>query len=202
LLLLLLLLLLVVLACCAFAGVVLEKFFSSAMIIGQFLLFCFFVLDFNRAVSHKIGNCPILSVKVNEDAQDACHQDEDCEGRRICCRTIVGRVCMNPEERIAVEREGRCPMFTGKVKLDARDQCVRHDECDEDRHCCQTVSGKVCLKPVHQPAREFERTDRECPKFSGRKLRDRIDRCDIDEDCEREWMCCDTAAGRRCLLPD
>ncbi|KRZ93198.1 Antileukoproteinase, partial [Trichinella sp. T8] len=177
--------------------------FSSAMIIRQLLLFYFFfVSDFDRTISYKIGNCPILSTKMDENAQDACHKDEDCPGRRICCRTVLGRVCMYPEKMIAVERKGRCPLFMGKVKLDARDQCVRFDDCDENRLCCQTISGKVCLKPELRPAKEMEKIRRECPKFFGPKFQNSIDRCDIDEDCERGWTCCDTAAGRRCLLPD
>ncbi|KRZ51921.1 WAP four-disulfide core domain protein 8, partial [Trichinella nativa] len=203
--------------------------FSSAMIIGQLLLFYFFfVSDFDRTISYKIGNCPILSTKMDENAQDACHKDEDCPGRRICCRTVLGRVCMYPEKMIAVgngkfvnihvyglficfvvvnfertaERKGRCPLFNGKVKLDARDQCVRFDDCDENRLCCQTISGKICLKPELRPAKEMEKIRRECPKFFGPKFQNSIDRCDIDEDCERGWTCCDTAGGRRCLLPD
>ncbi|CDW56707.1 WAP domain containing protein, SLPI-like [Trichuris trichiura] len=147
----------------------------------------------------KIGLCPKLLLKVADDAIDRCDRDENCEGRKICCPTIRGRICMAPIETRAFGGNELCPPYLGSKKSDAIDRCHTDSDCPQGRYCCDSLSGYVCMKP--EPAAQ-ERSQGVCPKLSADRKPDAIDRCRTDTDCSSQYICCETVAGNVCMHPE
>ncbi|KRX58780.1 Antileukoproteinase -like protein [Trichinella sp. T9] len=45
------------------------------------------------------------------------------------------------------DKPGFCPPFYGQPSLTSLDRCRGDVQCPGDRKCCQTLNGRVCLKP-------------------------------------------------------
>ncbi|KHJ41956.1 WAP-type 'four-disulfide core [Trichuris suis] len=122
------------------------------------------ILNLPAAEGRKTGSCPKLLVEIADDAIDRCDRDENCEGRRICCPTVKGRICMAPIDVRAmgklltranishfkhITKTGNelCPPYVGSRKSDAIDRCQRDSDCPQGRYCCDSIAGYVCMKP-------------------------------------------------------
>ncbi|KFD56695.1 hypothetical protein M513_02371 [Trichuris suis] len=85
------------------------------------------ILNLPAAEGRKTGSCPKLLVEIADDAIDRCDRDENCEGRRICCPTVKGRICMAPIDvramalqlLLQVNRQGKLRLVSKLLVLSA-----------------------------------------------------------------------------------
>ncbi|KRX43951.1 WAP four-disulfide core domain protein 3 [Trichinella murrelli] len=98
------------------------------------------------------------------------------------------------------EKPGICPPLLKSTVEQRIDNCWKDYDCSGDRKCCQTVLGNGCLFPLPEPS-IGETKIGICPKFAGFYKTYRINKCTNDRNCIDMHKCCDTAFGKRCLLP-
>ncbi|CDW56261.1 WAP domain containing protein, SLPI-like [Trichuris trichiura] len=124
------------------------------------------------AVFVKAGLCPLPAEDPLPNGISRCNHDNDCDGKKKCCPTIIGRACMLPDsdrvlcpdgktaERTCsddddcpqkpTEKPGRCPSLVTPERWSEAgdDHCNDDDECQGSRKCCKTLLGSRCLLPI------------------------------------------------------
>ncbi|KRX46507.1 Antileukoproteinase [Trichinella murrelli] len=117
----------------------------------------------------KAGRCPpnerdAAGVRVHlVGLGKACDCDCDCIGNYKCCIQNGKGVCAKPTRGspkqphynnyygnlypYRQDKPGFCPPFYGQPSLTSLDRCRGDVQCPGDRKCCQTLNGRVCLKP-------------------------------------------------------
>uniref|UniRef100_A0A5S6Q000 WAP domain-containing protein n=1 Tax=Trichuris muris TaxID=70415 RepID=A0A5S6Q000_TRIMR len=144
--------------------------------------------------------CPPFVGSRKADAVDRCERDGDCPTGRFCCESVIGNMCMKPEPVEEARRPGVCPRLSAQRKADAVDRCLSDSECAAEDICCETVAGKVCMRPETVQSAGMYRQGK-CPKVPVNRLVGLRNRCQLDTDCEDGWICCQTVRGKMCLKP-
>uniref|UniRef100_A0A5S6QUC7 WAP domain-containing protein n=1 Tax=Trichuris muris TaxID=70415 RepID=A0A5S6QUC7_TRIMR len=151
----------------------------------------------------KPGNCPVLIGTVTGNQVDTCNYDADCFGERKCCDTLGGKFCLLPKYLpVAETKPGICPTLVGTTIPGASDQCQFDNECSGERKCCSTVAGNMCLIPNFGTTNGGNQREGKCPIMAGSVLPNPTDNCFSDSNCPLPRKCCDTIAGKNCLLPE
>ncbi|KRY89187.1 Whey acidic protein [Trichinella pseudospiralis] len=169
----------------------------------------------------KPGFCPPVYGIISPRAFNRCNNDADCTSNKKCCDTVSGRACMSPsgnfEEEtnpIIIIKPGRCPRFYGSQQAQLFDRCIRDSDCNGNRKCCATRTGKECLIPNYGMYSESDNNDISdnnnninnnnirpgiCPPYFG-VVNVIKNMCAVDSDCKMPRKCCQTITGKMCLL--
>uniref|UniRef100_A0A5S6QUB8 WAP domain-containing protein n=1 Tax=Trichuris muris TaxID=70415 RepID=A0A5S6QUB8_TRIMR len=150
----------------------------------------------------KSGLCPMpTSDSVDPFAIDRCWFDQDCSGLKKCCQTILGKSCVlpvnYPKETKELVKNGRCPTIP-KLNGNSMQRCTKDLDCEDNKKCCTTRQGAICLSPEHSSAHQ---PAGQCPKGIRIPAGNGVDKCTYDSDCKFGKKCCNTANGKACLKP-
>ncbi|KFD53496.1 hypothetical protein M513_05602, partial [Trichuris suis] len=137
------------------------------------------------AVFVKAGLCPLPAEDPLPNGISRCNHDNDCDGKKKCCPTIIGRACMLPDSDRVL-----CP--DGKT---AERTCSDDDDCPESEECYKPKLICCSSESTDKPGK--------CPSVvtpeSWSQTGD--DHCSDDDECQGSRKCCKTLLGSRCLLP-
>uniref|UniRef100_A0A5S6R229 WAP domain-containing protein n=1 Tax=Trichuris muris TaxID=70415 RepID=A0A5S6R229_TRIMR len=75
-----------------------------------------------------------------------CLSNRDCMSPSTCCKYDGESRCYSLLGAPA-SKPGQCPSFSGELISGATNACDVDGDCQQDRKCCPTVSGKRCLRP-------------------------------------------------------
>ncbi|KRY30064.1 Whey acidic protein [Trichinella spiralis] len=182
--------------------------------------FCLLV-DENSSEQIKPGFCPPVYGIISPRAFNRCNNDADCTSNKKCCDTVSGRACMAPsgnkfEEEtkpIIIIKPGKCPRFYGAQESQLFDRCIRDSDCNGNRKCCATRTGKECLLPNYDNESDDMSDNNNsninnnnnnirpgvCPPYFG-AVNVIKNMCAVDSDCKMPRKCCQTITGKMCLL--
>ncbi|KRX38946.1 Whey acidic protein [Trichinella murrelli] len=185
--------------------------------------FCLLV-DENSSEQIKPGFCPPVYGIISPRAFNRCNNDADCTSNKKCCDTVSGRTCMAPsgnkfEEEtkpIIIIKPGKCPRFYGAQESQLFDRCIRDSDCNGNRKCCATRTGKECLLPNYDNESDDISDNNNsnmnnnnnnnnnlrpgvCPPYFG-AVNVIKNMCAVDSDCKMPRKCCQTITGKMCLL--
>ncbi|KRX16004.1 hypothetical protein T07_1868 [Trichinella nelsoni] len=135
----------------------------------------------------KAGLCPLPPGPTVSNAINYCNQDDDCKDAMKCCPTILGRRCMNPDSKRII-----CPDGSK-----AQQTCNADSDCHNNLKC---TNGICC--PEKKDSNDDSKSG-SCPQLivpSGYAI-GKDDECRGDLQCSGKRKCCQTLAGKRCLLP-
>ncbi|KRZ62279.1 Protein BUD31 -like protein, partial [Trichinella nativa] len=163
------------------------NYISSHLLIGSS---CFWTDGFRNVANGKFdkaGLCPLPPGPTVSNAINYCNQDDDCKDAMKCCPTILGRRCMNPDSKRII-----CP-----------DGSKAQQTCNADSDCHNNLK---CTNGICCPEKKDSNDDGKpgsCPQLivpSGYAI-GKDDECRGDLQCSGKRKCCQTLAGKRCLLP-
>ncbi|KHJ40652.1 WAP-type 'four-disulfide core [Trichuris suis] len=92
-----------------------------------------------------LTGCPITKPSGFANGR-FCLSSRDCRSPQTCCKYDGESRCYSVSTASA-SKPGVCPSFSGEVISGATNVCDIDGDCQLERKCCPTVSGKRCLKP-------------------------------------------------------
>ncbi|OUC47437.1 WAP-type 'four-disulfide core [Trichinella nativa] len=104
------------------------------------------------------------------------------------------------------DKAGLCPLPPGPTVSNAINYCNQDDDCKDAMKCCPTILGRRCMNPDSKRKKKDSNDDGKpgsCPQLivpSGYAI-GKDDECRGDLQCSGKRKCCQTLAGKRCLLP-